>query len=451
MLRRLSLALILVCNLPHRPATAGNLEKFFLGEDAGLSAGAVAATTADSGSLYYNPAGLALLQKDSVDLGISAYAARYYRIPGLVQLSLPDRRVALDFTGTSFFSTPAAVVFAGRLSPRLGFGLAVLTRDQLDLTGAFSEKFSGTNAGSPYDYEQGVSLDFRTKNYLAGGGLGWKATPSLRLGLTLLGEYDRKAIATQFWGDYRDPSTFNPGTQLYGTRLTTSYQQKIGVGSYGARAIGGLQWQLSSGVAVGLVARSPRFNYYENAEIDILLDGNFVPFNAVVRHHLNGDATNHPYRWEDPWRLEGAVAWTGERGWLSLQADASDRPDDEGRGAIWNFKCGGLYHLNRSWDLGAGVYSDRAWDEALPAFGSANMEYYGANTGLRWRRQIGASEGQPGAVELGTSILLHYERGYGQVAGASVDGLSPAFPLPAAKTSATFEEANVHLASGLAW
>jgi hypothetical protein len=107
--------------------------------------------------------------------------------------------------------------------------------------------------------------------------------------------------------------------------------------------------------------------------------------------------------------------------------------------------------LNPHWDYGAGVYSDKAWNEALPSFGSSNLDYYGANTGLRWRRQIGAPEGQPGAVELSTSLLLHYERGYGQLAGAGVNASVPNFPLPVLKTDAIFEEANIHLASGLAW
>jgi hypothetical protein len=444
----LFLSLSLLCA---RPGQAGNLEKFFLGEDAGLTAGAVDATTADSGSLYYNPAGLALLQKDSVDLGISAYAARYYRVPGIVQLTLPDRHAAIDFTGTSFFSTPAAVVFGSRLSPSLGYGLAVFTRDQLDVAGLFSQKFSGMNGANPYEYEQSVSLDFRAKDYLAGMGLGWQAARPLRLGLTVLGEYSNQSVGTEFLGDFLDPSSYNPGTQLYGTRLTTSFRQHLGVGVYGARAIGGLQWQISPALALGFVARSPVFVAYENAEIDFLLDGNIVPGPAVIRIHVDQSATSHPYIWADPWRLEGALAWTGERGWVALQGDASDRPDDEGRGAIWNFKLGGLLHLNRHWDYGAGVYSDQAWNESLPTFGSSNLDYYGANTGLRWRRQIGAPEGQPGAVELSTSLLLHYERGYGQLAGAGIDAAVPNFPLPVVKTAAIFEEANIHLASGLAW
>ena len=432
-------------------ARAGNLEKFFLGEDAGLTAGSVAATTADSGSLYYNPAGLALLERDSVDLGISAYAARYYRIPGIVQIALPDRKTTLDFTGTSFFSTPAAVIFGTRLSPTLGLCLGVFTRDQLDVAGIFSGKFEGPNGSGRYQYEQGVEVDFRAKDYLAGIGLGWQAAKPLRLGLSLLGEYQHQAIGIQFWGDYLDPASYNPSTQLYSTRLTTSFQQHLGVGSYGGRAVGGLQWQLLPHWALGLVARSPDFVVYQSVESDALLDANVIPGPVVVRVHVNGDATGHPYVWQDLWRLEGALAFTGADGWVALQADASDRPDDEGRGAIWNAKLGGLLHLNPTWDWGAGVYTDQAWNEAILSFGSSNMEFYGANTGLRWKRQIGAGEGKPGSVELRTSLLLHYERGYGQMAGAGVDAQTVVFPLPLAKTAAIFEEANVHLASSLAW
>jgi hypothetical protein len=426
-------------------ANAGNLERFSLGDDAALLSGSVGATTREPSAIYYNPAGLALLDRDSVDLGVSAYAARFYRIPGLVQVSLPDQKGALDFEGTSFFSTPAAVAFGWRLREGLGLGFAVFTRDQLDLLGLLSEEFRGLNGAEPYAYEQGLELHFAAKNYLGGFGLGWAATPKMRLGLSVFGEYLRQSVLTQFWGDYRELNSYNGLTGLYGTRVTSSFKQRLGVGAYGLRAVAGLQWDLGSGVSLGVVGRSPRFTGYQDVAIDLLLNGNAAQYSAVVQEHINGDGVTHPYTLEEPWRIHGSLAWTRGRLTLSAEADASDRPDDEGRGALWNWKAGASWRFNERWELGAGAYSDYAWGERIDAFAQSNMDYHGGSLGLRWRREIGKG------VELSTTLAGHYERGTGDFVGAAPTASQIVFPMPTAKTNATFEEANVHLASGLSW
>lgn len=436
----LGLALLAAGVLP-----AGNLEKFSLGDDASLHSGAVSALTGEPGAIYYNPAGLALLERDSVDLGVSAYAARYYRVPGLAKVVLPDQSGRLDFEGTSFFSTPAAVAFGWRLSPGMGAGFAVFTRDQLDLLGVFSASFSGNNGAEPYAFEQGVELDFRAKNYLAGLGLGWSATPTLRVGASVFGEYLRQSLMTRFWGDYRELNSYNGGTGLYDTRVTSSFSQRLGVGAYGLRAVAGAQWDLGSGLTLGLVGRSPRFTGYQDVTADILLNGNAAQYGAVVQVHINADGVAHPYVWEDLWRVHGGLGWTRGRLTLSAEADASDRPEDEGRGAVWNWKLGAGWKLSERWELGAGAYSDYAWKEKPTQFGQSDMDYHGGSLGLRWKREIGKG------VELSTTLAGHYERGTGEFIGAALDPINITFPVPSVRTSATFEEANVHLASGLRW
>jgi hypothetical protein len=439
-----STCLILVAVLAS-PLGAGNLERFSLGDDAAMKSGAIIATTREPGAIYYNPAGLALLDRDSVDLGVSAYAARYYRVPGILQVDLPDGRGHLDFEGSSFFSTPAAVAYGWRLRPGLGAGLAVLTRDQLDLLGVFSQSFSGMDGSAPYAYEQGAELDFRAKDYLAGLGLGWQPMEGLRLGFSAFGEYQHESVATRFWGDYRDLSSYNPGTGLYGIRTTSSFSQRFAVGTYGLRGVAGLQWDLGRGFSLGVVGRSPSFVGYEDDDADILLNGNSAQYNAVVQVHVNADGVAHPYQWLDPWRAHGGLAWQGERLSLSAEADASDRPDDEGRGVVWNWKAGLGYKLSERWELGAGAYSDASWGEGLSSFAQSNMDYYGGSLGLRWLRQIGQG------VELSTTLAGHYERGTGEFVGTVFDAKNIVFPLPLNKTNAVFEEANLHLASGLRW
>ena len=47
----------------------------------------------------YNPAGLASISRPTLNLDASAYAARYYHIPKLVQVQLPDGQGSIEFPG----------------------------------------------------------------------------------------------------------------------------------------------------------------------------------------------------------------------------------------------------------------------------------------------------------------------------------------------------------------
>jgi hypothetical protein len=126
-------------------------------------------------------------------------------------------------------------------------------------------------------------------------------------------------------------------------------------------------------------------------------------------------------------------------------ADACVRADDVGRGAVWNWKLGLGWRFNDAWDLGAGAYSDHAWNEPLTTFGARNNDTPGRSPGLRWRRAIGQG------VELSTTLAAHYERGTGDFMGAALNSTDIVFPVPIVKTNAAFDEANLHLASGLRW
>src|SRR5882724_9273881 len=86
-------------------AHAGNLDELFLDDQAALSGGAVIAAGSEPGSAMYNPAGLAAIRRPTLNLDASAYAARYYHIPKLVRVSLPDGEGSLQLDTSSFFST----------------------------------------------------------------------------------------------------------------------------------------------------------------------------------------------------------------------------------------------------------------------------------------------------------------------------------------------------------
>ena len=114
--------------LPLR-ARAGNDDGILLGNDAALTAGAVVATVNDGSALWYNPAGLAMSTKDSIDVGASAFALRRYDMPGLIRA---DGGSGGDASFTEIVSIPSALTYVRRFSVNTVGGLALFASEVSD-------------------------------------------------------------------------------------------------------------------------------------------------------------------------------------------------------------------------------------------------------------------------------------------------------------------------------
>ncbi|HEU4539349.1 MAG TPA: hypothetical protein VFS00_34760, partial [Polyangiaceae bacterium] len=99
-------ALALAC--PGR-AFAQNTDSFFFSDEAAMAAGAVAATTRDSGAIWYNPAGLGGVKRGQIDLSASAFGLRMRQVPKAFTLSYPSGPRSSDVSATSIVSAPIAL------------------------------------------------------------------------------------------------------------------------------------------------------------------------------------------------------------------------------------------------------------------------------------------------------------------------------------------------------
>ncbi len=453
------------------PALAGglraaNLESLFLDDQAALAGGAVVAAGSEAGSAWYNPAGLAMVERPQVKLGASAYVARFYWIPKFNQVKLPDADGSLELKTRSFFSTPSSLVYATRLGPKLSGAFAVFTRDQLDVLEVNSQTFSGINpagGNKEYSFETGGELDMRLKNYVAGPALGWRPASWLRLGLGAFGEYARVGFVTRYFQDYYHKDSFNPATGFYDLRMSMSADQRQAVSQIALRGNGGAQIDLGKDWSLGLALHSPAFRLYTETSIDIVLDGSATtqaasyPGGIVVHYHFKGEQAEHLYSWDQPYRaFAGLARKLGRGGYVSAEADFSDLAAERGRGGVWNFRLGGLAALNDAWSLGCGAYTDlRAPGVDMRQFGSTSVDYYGATLGLRYATRFKASpeeeEGSPAEARpmlMTTTFSLHYNRGFGEYAGQRTDAIKFNFPIPVGPTDFLQEEYSAHLGGG---
>ena len=189
-------AVLFVAALSLTPATAraGNLDSFFLGNEAALTGGAVVALTRDAGSVWYNPAGLGGLSRSSIDLSASAYVLRLQRLPGALETRLTSGSHEEDLGSTEMLSVPSAVVATRRLSDDVTLALGIFSPVQdlfVTRTTLRTEDSVATEAGPlGFLYSQRIQLSSQAARYCVGPSVGWQVGPRLRLGLSIFAVYD---------------------------------------------------------------------------------------------------------------------------------------------------------------------------------------------------------------------------------------------------------------------
>jgi hypothetical protein len=103
-------------------AMAGNEDSFLFGDQAVLVGGAVVATTRNTASIWYNPAGLALNDRGRIELSGTAFTLRDRPITSGLVLDLPSGEATERISSERVFVVPAALAVARELDRGLSIG-----------------------------------------------------------------------------------------------------------------------------------------------------------------------------------------------------------------------------------------------------------------------------------------------------------------------------------------
>ncbi|MGM0578431.1 MAG: OmpP1/FadL family transporter [Myxococcota bacterium] len=421
-------------------ARAGNDDEVLLGNDAALTGGAVTATVSDGSALWYNPAGLAGVRRNSVDLSASAFTLRSYDAPRFISVA------GGPSTGASvreFVSIPSALTMVRRLGEDLELGLGLFTSESSDYV---LRETLVTRAPST---SWVLNVATSSAAYHGAAGLAWRLSPDLRVGFGLLGSY--RAASSSGW--FFAGASGTDGASVVSGAGTQSSAQTLGL-----QLRAGVQWSFAERWRLGASIRSPEMVFFSTAdvsEVQVEAQGGGGQQTSISLTPVEDEDSSGGFDMFLPARVRLGVGWEGDRGRFDAEVDVqhgvtADLPFGEvEREAVWNARVGGRVDVSPTVSLGFGAFTDRSAEPDPEDFAELHVDFYGVTTGVHWEtaHRLADDEETPDFV-LSTTVGLRYAYGTGDIGSLLVDFATDevaSFPAE----SLTVHEVSLHLGSGI--
>lgn len=366
-----------------------NYDRIYPGLTESLEGGAYIARAHNAPALFYNPAGIATVQRTVLNASAQGYEATVLGGTGFAHAS----------PISSFTTIPSFVgLVLGREvidwdTVRLGFSVTnAISWDQTAAAGTVPEP------GQRISYS--VHSSFKT--LVPAGSVGWAATPTLRFGGSIEFPY----------------TTISDTGQLSGqiTTATTSQGALATLAASGStlqiRAVGSVQWQATPWLELGATVRTPGLSILKSGAIQYEY---LSSLNAGSRQVYFQD-TGAEFEYRTPWEVGAGVAFdwgvfgfevdvryhSGTQTYTLLGSTKSGQVVDTTSGlpvtttfvfpgvkyralTVWNGSLGAHVQLTKNWILSAGSYLDYSPvdDTVSTVFRKVNM--IGFRTGISFQ------------------------------------------------------------------
>ncbi len=399
--RAFALGLVLVAV----PAHAGNEDSFLFGDQAVLTAGAIVASSHDTAAIWYNPAGLGENARGRIELSATALTLRDRPIPDGLAIDLPSARAQASISSREVYVVPAALGVAKSLDDgiSIGAGLFVTEQDQF----SYKRSLHAQDATTALDVSG--ALTGNLVRYHAGGALGYRVSPRVRIGVSLFGVYE----------DYREFRKLFASAAMSGGYTSTFLQRLVDarVSRFGAEALGGVQIDAGCGWRLGATVESPRYVFREHAETDnstvLVSTGTAPPITASQVDHdplgVEGTGFTHPARF-----TAGAARRDGA---IDLSAELAVRLSGRGAAAqhaVWDARAGLVWEATPRTVLGAGLFTDRSGAAAPAHFPDYRVDYYGISAGWKRLSTVRLAGEHADTLRFSTTIAVRYAVGLGE-------------------------------------
>jgi len=411
------------------PATAwaGNSDEVNAGLDVTLTGGAVVATTYTGAALWYNPAGIARINKASLELTGITMQIQIVKIPGLLTIET-DPQAQSEGKTVNFTVVPQAITFTIALQENLKLGVGLfnssirrsfVTEQVTTAPGLSPEARAIGGQNSQVDFfhiSAGLAGEFGAKQKVLVGGAFDIVVATGRLDATQVIFYDE-------------------GEAGFVTRGVTETQT-----GFGLQLKGGIQWVPIPEVRLGLSVASPSFAFVilersANTFGQSPPAGTMLPTgdpNAQGSGGSESRGARGGWWGVEPGNFRFGIAYVGDWGWVEADLIAQWRlrtPElDIDLRAIVNGRIGSSFRLTKFVKLGVGLFTDLSPIDRLRVapFATSDVNFYGAHLGFLFsNREVHPERADPegDAKEGGgfsIAIGIRYSYGRGQGLGVSI-------------------------------
>jgi len=423
------------------PCAAGNDDEILVGNDAALMGGAVTAVVNDGSSVWYNPAGIAGVAVDTLNVSGSAFILRSHRVPRLLSSasgpSVPGEVL-------EFVSVPSALTYVRPLSSTVRIALGVFVTQATDQTLETILELPKVSPELPVPGRVLLALDYSAQTYHAGLSVGWKVLPKLWVGASLMASLEQTDGSTLYSGGTVDSSE--------GSSALFNQSQLYKTTNLGLLVNAGAQWQVTPQLRLGLSVQSQSYAVFNSFSAPSVRAGVVSTEQLSVFSFGVADSEGSSVGFEAyaPPRVRLGAAYTGRK--LTVVVDGDVRPGNRaGRKTNYNARVGARYAFSEDIAVGAGAFTDRSPVRLTDAFGARDIDFYGATLGLNYvtalalRRKVGADK-----VTFSTTVALRYAYGRGQIGGLVVPTVADDLTaLRSTPTRLTTHEVGVHLGSSV--
>jgi hypothetical protein len=392
------LVVLAVCWLIRPVAYAGNDDGVLVGGQAALTGGAVTATVSDGTAAWYNPAGLAQLQRQSLDLNASVYGINLVSAKHL--LTLPDG-TQHGASVTDWLLLPAALSYSRLFSKRVVGSFGIFIPKSTDFT-------LQQNVTDSQGTHWSVGFDQLQKEYDYIATVGIRVSDTLRVGVALHGIYisteETRQVGAGNPAD--DSSPFVVGSEH---RTTSDYGLRIGLG---------VQWTPRPNVNAGLSLQTPTLTGFR--EIASSSVGAAMAQTGGNNFSSMGqDGLKSVWELSTPFSMRGGVAIGVRKAQLlidgSLISSLKSNESDLNRKWHGNARLGFLLHVSDRLTAGAGAFTD------LNSAKESSPNFIGVAGGVRLSTDYHIEEGHR-ALTFITTLGGRYAYGFGPIQGIRFEG-----------------------------
>jgi hypothetical protein len=436
----LSTTLVWLALAPTDVAHAGNDDELFVGNQAAMVGGAVAATVMDTSATWYNPAGLGAVERDQLDISATVYTLRLYAVPGLLSTRDGDSE---NGTVNEFVAAPAQAAYTRRLGPGVSLGLGYFVPRASSFVLREALVAGGRSSGSSWQIAGAVS----EIQHNAAAALGFALTPKLRLGVSLIGSYSAQLQSVALFGAIR-----RSGQPVGSTSATTLGS----VARFGLEAGLGVQLDLTRELTIALAARSPRLQVH--ARVDASVNQTTTALEEGEAPRLTASADELRERNGATLMRAGranlALAYRYADGYVAIEADVQpglrSRKGEIDRKPTVNARVGWYQTLSEALAIGFGLFSDRSAERSSWSFVSGSGDSYGVSVGLELGNEHTLAPGEPvDSLIFGTVVALRYAYSEGDFGRALADPAKIEAPFTTLRGTLQVHELGLYLGSGL--